>query len=209
MERQSTYSYLFQFIFIIGSFATIFVLSAYASTADQYDWNNNQFLNDINHVRSAKNLKNLVLNDNLSALAAARLSDMVENNYFAHESPSNNDIDSIFLREHYKYELRGENLAYGDFVNEADVMDGWLNSKWHKYNIEYPDFNNIGIASRVVHNYMGGDYILVVTIFTKEKTHVTYSIDNQLEEEKEITPSTLLSKIFAILNIKSLYNHSS
>jgi uncharacterized protein YkwD len=156
--------------FILGAFSLLFICAANASVTTDYSWSSNKFLSEINKARSEEKLTKLVINKDLSKLAQMRLNDMTKNDYFAHESPSGNDIDSILKRQKYKYLERGENLAYGEFVDEKDVMVGWMNSKWHKYNIEYAEFNNIGIAHKVVSDYMGGDYILVVTIFTKEKS---------------------------------------
>ncbi len=202
MISQSNYNEGFKLAFILLSFVILFVSSAYASTTTEYNWSKKSFLNQINNHRISKKLNTLTLNNDLNRLAEIRLNDMEINNYFAHESPTNNDIDSILTYENYSYDKRGENLAYGEFVNEADVMQGWLNSKWHKYNIEYSDFNNIGVAHKIVKDYMGGDYVLIVTVFTKEenKLEKLVTLDNTLpviKVKNEDNAISIFSKILA------------
>ena len=106
-------------------------------------------------------------NTELNRLAKLRLDDMIKNNYFAHESPTGNGIDELLDTSNYNYEWRGENLAYGDFNNEADVTKSWMNSKWHKYNILYKNFEEVGTAHTVT-SFKGGKYLVVAQVFGKE-----------------------------------------
>ena len=131
---------------------------------EKHSWSSQNFLEEINKERSKKRIVKLKENKELNRLAKLRLEDMVNNNYFAHESPTGNGIDELLITSTYNYEWRGENLAYGEFENEADVTKSWMESKWHKYNILYPDFKEIGTAHTVT-NFRGGKYLVVVQVF--------------------------------------------
>lgn len=200
MISQSDYNQSIKLLFIIASFVILFVASAYASVTTDHAWSSTKILGEINNHRKIQKLSQLQINNELSKLAMMRLTDMEKNDYFAHESPTDNDIDSILTLASYKYDERGENLAYGEFINEADVMNGWMNSKWHKYNIEYSSFNNIGIAHKVVRDYMGGNYILIVTVFTKEeKAVVKKETQSESKSKNPQAKRSVLSKLLTSL----------
>lgn len=134
---------------------------------EKYSWSNKNFLKEVNKERTKKKLSILKENTELNRLAKLRLDDMIKNNYFAHESPTGNGIDELLDTSNYNYEWRGENLAYGDFNNEADVTKSWMNSKWHKYNILYKNFEEVGTAHTVT-SFKGGKYLVVAQVFGKE-----------------------------------------
>lgn len=133
----------------------------------KYSWSNKNFLKEINKERTKKKLNTLKENVELNRLAKLRLDDMIKNNYFAHDSPTGNGIDELLTTSSYDYEWRGENLAYGEFENEADVTKSWMASKWHRYNILYKDFEEVGTASTVT-DFKGGKYLVVAQVFGKE-----------------------------------------
>lgn len=178
-------------VFVFMSFSNL----SYAAFDPKYSWTANSFLNKINKERKKEKLGNLKLNQDLNFLAKKRLDDLISNNYFDHASPTGNDIDYILKSSNYKYDKRGENLAYGEFDDEGDVVKGWMNSRWHKYNILYADFNNVGIAQRVTRDYMGGEYVVVVTVFTKED-----SKEAVVKKQKAKT----LSNVYNFLKINTL-----
>ena len=130
------------------------------SKIQKYSWSNKNFLKEINKERTKKKLNTLKENVELNRLAKLRLDDMVKNNYFAHDSPTGNGIDELLITSSYNYEWRGENLAYGEFESEVDVTKSWMGSKWHRYNILYRDFEEVGTAY-VVTDFKGGKYLVV------------------------------------------------
>jgi uncharacterized protein YkwD len=131
-----------------------------------YAFTNKEFINELNKERKREKLSDLTENKDLNKIAEERLKDLIEYNYFAHDSPSGKNVDYFLNNSNYEYIKRGENLAYGEFKNEDDVTAAWMQSKWHKYNILYPDFDQIGIAY-YKGNYMGGEYLLVVHVFAE------------------------------------------
>jgi uncharacterized protein YkwD len=157
------------FIMIILGFS-ILIQNSFAqmeTNTEKYNWNNKTFLKEINKERTKRKLSALKENAELNRLAKLRLDDMLKNNYFAHESPTGNGIDELLLTSSYDYEWRGENLAYGEYEDEKDVTKSWMKSKWHKYNILYPNFKEVGTAYAIA-DFKGGRYLVVAQVFGSE-----------------------------------------
>jgi uncharacterized protein YkwD len=101
----------------------------------------------VNVERAKGDLPPLSYNATLTVIAEVKTLDMITRTYFAHESPDGVDIAGLADRYHYDYLNIGENLAMGDFVSDADVMSGWMNSPGHRANILNPKYTEIGIAA--------------------------------------------------------------
>lgn len=101
----------------------------------------------VNAERTKEGLPPLSYNATLSAIAEVKALDMITREYFAHESPDGVDVSGLAERYHYDYINVGENLAMGDFVSDADVVRGWMNSPGHRANILNPLYTEIGIAA--------------------------------------------------------------
>jgi hypothetical protein len=123
-------------------------------------------------------LKHSSLLDDSSLLKAR---DMVENNYFAHESPTGVTPWHWFEKAGYSFVYAGENLAVNYFDSES-VDKAWLNSPTHKANIVNPKFKEIGISARDG-MYKGENTIYVVQMFGTPLSGVT---EEDLPEAKEI-----------------------
>ena len=101
----------------------------------------------VNIERDKEGLSPLTLNSTLSVIAEVKALDMINHQYFAHVAPDGTDIADLAARYGYEYLSIGENLAMGDFVSNADVMDGWMNSPGHRANILNNDYTEIGISA--------------------------------------------------------------
>ncbi len=151
-------------LFLIAFLSFSFFIQNVSAEMSTNNWSNTNFVKEINKERTKKKLSTLKENEELNRLAKLRLEDMIKNNYFAHESPTGNGIDELLLTSAYNYEWRGENLAYGEYENESDVTKSWMKSKWHKYNILYPNFKEVGTAYAVA-EFKGGKYLVVAQVF--------------------------------------------
>ncbi len=120
-------------------------------------------------------LKHNSLLDNSSLLKAR---DMVENNYFAHESPSGVTPWHWFEKAGYSFVYAGENLAVNYFDSES-VDQAWLNSPTHKANIMNSRYEEIGISAEDG-VYKGNETIFVVQMFGTPLSGV---------DEEEVSPS--------------------
>ncbi len=154
-------------IYFVGSFLVN------AKVNEDYAWSDSSFVTNMNSERASKNLSSLTESAELNRIAEQRLADMIEKNYFSHKSVTSsvNAYDILLASTTYDKKIRGENLAYGEFENENDVMKTWMNSKWHKYNILYRDFREVGTASAVA-DFRGGRYLVVVQVFGVKKYNI-------------------------------------
>lgn len=83
----------------------------------------------------------------LDAAAAAKLADMFERQYFAHESPTGEGPADVIEGAGYAYVTVGENLALGGFEGDAELVQAWMDSPGHRANILESKFTEIGIAA--------------------------------------------------------------
>lgn len=133
------------------------------STAELSTITNSRILQLTNLKRIENNLPALKENDKLSRAAAAKAKDIIENDYFAHVSPSGVTPWFWMKQENYSYTIAGENLAI-DFVQAESVVDAWMASPGHKENLLHPDYTETGVA---VHTgeFEGGTSTVVVHMF--------------------------------------------
>ncbi len=106
-----------------------------------------QVVLETNRQRVMMNLPELVENEELAAAAEMKVRDMFEHQYFEHNSPlTGGGPDSLARAASYEYVSLGENLALGNFGDEAALVDAWMKSPGHRANILRSQFQEIGIA---------------------------------------------------------------
>lgn len=121
-----------------------------------------------NSERQKSNLPSLIINDKLSAAAAAKAKNMFEENYWAHYSPSGKTPWEFVLGANYQYEYAGENLAK-NFLFSDGVVTAWMNSPTHRENILKKEYTEVGYA--IVNGTLNGEQTtLVVQMFGKPAT---------------------------------------
>ncbi|MDP3963056.1 MAG: CAP domain-containing protein [bacterium] len=103
---------------------------------------------ETNAHRSQNGLPALASNDRLTAAAAAKVDDMFAYQYFAHESPSGKSAGDLAKDAGYVYILVGENLALGNFPNDVDLVQAWMDSPGHRANILHERFEEIGVFAK-------------------------------------------------------------
>lgn len=92
------------------------------------------------------NLKALVENQKLDLSAEKKLHDMFDNQYFEHKSPAGIGVGDLGEEVGYEYVLIGENLAMGNFKDEASLLNAWVASEGHRANILNKNYTEIGVA---------------------------------------------------------------
>ncbi|MEO6259253.1 MAG: CAP domain-containing protein [Thermoanaerobaculia bacterium] len=102
-------------------------------------------IESMNAYRAEAHLPPLREDSRLDAVAADRMRDMEEREYWAHESPDGRSPFVWLLPNGYTYRNAGENLACGFETNEL-LMTGWMESKGHRENILSPDYADCGVA---------------------------------------------------------------
>jgi len=122
-----------------------------------------QLLAGTNAKRQSLGLPTLSLNSKLSAAAAGKAADMLEKNYWSHNSPTGSTPWDFINGAGYRYTVAGENLAKNFSTSQA-VIDAWMASPTHKDNIVKSGYREIGFA--IVNGKLNGEETtLVVQMF--------------------------------------------
>lgn len=126
----------------------------------------------VNQERKESGLKTLTENEQLDQAAMLKAKDIMEKDYFAHNTPDGKTPWYFFTKIGYNYKYAGENLAIG-FLNSEDVYKAWYDSLSHRDNILSPYYNEIGTAI-LTDDFKGSKTTVVVQLFgTQKKTATT------------------------------------
>ncbi len=88
----------------------------------------------------------LIENLKLNAAAKVKAQDMFNKQYFEHVSPSGVDPGELVKSSGYNYIVTGENLILGNFKDEKEVVQLWMDSPGHRANILNNRYTDIGVA---------------------------------------------------------------
>jgi uncharacterized protein YkwD len=114
------------------------VPESYLTSAGIIQWTNFQ--------REKYGLPPLKENLRLNLSAQLKVQDMFEKQYFAHLSPSGEGVKDLAEVVGYEFIALGENLALGNFQNDKEIVEGWMNSPGHRENILNKNYQDIGVA---------------------------------------------------------------
>lgn len=103
-----------------------------------------QMLALINSERDKKGVKPLIADSRLVKAARLKSQDMIDNDYFAHESAKYGTPSELVAAQGVSYHYVGENLAVSGTVQQAHR--GLMGSPGHRQNILNPKFRLIGIG---------------------------------------------------------------
>jgi len=98
----------------------------------------------VNQERQKRGLKPLKFDLRLVKVARAKSRDMIENNYFDHQSPTFGSPFDMMKEINIFYTLAGENIAGAPTVKQAH--EALMDSKGHRENILRPRFTHVGIG---------------------------------------------------------------
>ncbi|MDP3997281.1 MAG: CAP domain-containing protein, partial [bacterium] len=97
--------------------------------------------------RGENNVAALTANTVLDKAAQAKLADMFAKQYFEHVSPDGAGPGDVVENAGYQFIRVGENLALGNFADDTELVQAWMDSPGHRANILYSGFSQIGIAT--------------------------------------------------------------
>ena len=103
-----------------------------------------EVFNLINEQRTKNGLSPLKIDYEVQKVARIKAQDMVNNNYFSHNSPTYGSPFDMLNNFKISYKTAGENIA-GNSNNSAAVT-AWMNSSGHRANILNSSFNYTGIG---------------------------------------------------------------
>ncbi len=112
--------------------------------ATELSYEQNRMLELINEERSKIGANPLIFDEELARVANIKAQDMVDNNYFDHNSPTYGSPFDMMKSFGIRYYAAGENLAGYNNVEKAHV--GLMNSDGHRKNILNTNFTHVGIG---------------------------------------------------------------
>lgn len=98
----------------------------------------------INKQRANNGLQALKVDSEVQRVARIKAQDMVDNNYFAHESPIYGTTFNMLKSFKISYKTAGENIAANS--SNSGAVTAWMNSSGHKANILSSNYNYTGIG---------------------------------------------------------------
>jgi len=104
-----------------------------------------------NNERSKSGLQPLKRNSTANGYARSKSLEMLNLNYFDHNSPNNGYISVIAKKDGWKYSRIGENIytMTGSSASSASgsaITNSWMNSEGHRANILNTGYTEIGIG---------------------------------------------------------------
>lgn len=113
-------------------------------TNSELSANEQEVFDLINAKRIEAGLSALKIDEELQNVARVKANDMVENNYFSHNSPTYGTPFNMIKNFGITYKAAGENIA-GNSSNQGAVT-AWMNSEGHRANILSNNYNYTGIG---------------------------------------------------------------
>ncbi|KZZ82977.1 CAP domain-containing protein [Bacillus sp. SJS] len=115
-----------------------------------------QILDITNVIRNRHELAPLSWDPNTARTAFSHSKDMADQQYFAHDSPTQGTLADRLKRDRIPYQTAGENIAahYSDSISS---VEGWLNSEGHRKALLNKEFTHLGVG--VYKDYYTQDFI--------------------------------------------------
>lgn len=98
-----------------------------------------------NAEREKNGLEPLQIDTEVSKVARDKSQDMLDNQYFAHDSPTYGSPFAMMSAYGVDYRTAGENIAKGQQSAE-EVVNAWMDSPGHRENILNDSFTHIGVG---------------------------------------------------------------
>ncbi|AOT69732.1 CAP domain-containing protein [Geosporobacter ferrireducens] len=108
--------------------------------------NEEELLRMLNAERVKKGLNPLKVDMEITKVARLKSQDMIDNNYFSHNSPTYGGPFDMMKQFGIHYIYAGENLAGNPSIQGAHTS--LMNSQGHRDNILNPNFTHVGIGVR-------------------------------------------------------------
>ena len=159
-----------------------------------------------NLERIKSGLLPLTENKKLNNSAENKVDDIFAQQYFEHTSPEGLDVSDLSKKNGYDYILIGENLAYGDFKNNEDLIQAWMASPGHKANILKTRYTEIGVSAKI--GYLNGKQVWVAVQHFGLSSEVCPQINISLQEEVQGSKVSLNKESGDLNKIKTFIESS-
>jgi len=148
---------------MVKIFVTGFLFIAYPDPAQLAAIVSSRMVDLINISRKENGIEALKTNEILAMSAQLKGQDMINRQYFAHDTPDGRKPWQFIDRNNFDYIYAGENLAM-DFTSAEVVHSAFMKSPSHQRNILNPKYKEVGIA--VINGKMNNkNTILLVEFF--------------------------------------------
>lgn len=148
---------------VLPAFFCLYRSSMFASITKE------ALVNLTNQERKSLGLGELRSDPLLDQAAALKAQDMLNFDYFSHNSPEGKTPWYWIKLSGYNYQKAGENLAIG-FVDGEEVMQAWEDSPSHFANLINPGYKEIGIGV-ARGDFQGQQITVVVQMFGSKITN--------------------------------------
>ena len=138
-------------------------------------------ITDTNAERTSRALVALTESKQLDASAQVKANDILARQYFEHTAPDGATVSTLVDAQGYQYIRIGENLALGDFKNDADVVAAWMNSPGHRANILGASYADMGVG--VAEGYYKGLKVVVAVQHFGAPLSVCPTIEENLKQQ--------------------------
>jgi len=122
-----------------------------------------QLLDLVNRERADRGLAPLQLNAQLTRLARLKSQDMIDHNYFAHESPTYGRSGDMLRAAGVNFSMAAENIGIGGSINA--IFNAFMNSSGHRNKIVSSRYTQTGVG--VI--YQPGRGYLVTQLFVQPR----------------------------------------
>lgn len=179
LEGRFLFHYLLFLVFL--KLTLIFSLFYLPQSVFFADISSSNLVQMLNQERESLGLNSLAENDQLEKAAFLKAQDMLQKDYFSHQSPEGKSPWYWIKATDYNYQYAGENLAIG-FLDSQEVYQEWKNSPSHNANLFNPNYKEIGIAV-LKGDFQGNETFVVVQLFGSPKA-TRVSEEKPIAEEK-------------------------
>ncbi|WP_340819750.1 CAP domain-containing protein [Methanolobus sp. WCC4] len=122
------------------------ILVGIAGASGEYAAEEQEMLDLINEERAEHGLAPLKFNAVLNEAASEHSKEMIEKDYFSHDSYDGTAFSERLINAGYTIKYAGENIAMRYPPNLVAAHEDLMSSPGHRANILSPDYNEIGIG---------------------------------------------------------------
>lgn len=108
-----------------------------------------QMVSYINEARKNAGLPALQVSSQLMAAARTKSKDMVDNNYFDHNSPTFGSLTGFLQYFGISFTTAAENIAMNSSGNVSEAHNSLMNSTGHRSNILGQSYSSVGVGIHV------------------------------------------------------------
>jgi hypothetical protein len=204
--------------FAVEVFVGLMLFSVFHTIAAQAsDITADNVINLVNKARISVNQAVLTKNELLQIAAEKKAQDMIDNNYFAHNSPDGKTPWFWIEGQGYDYRFAGENLAI-NYANAEQQQKAWMDSPLHRKNILNANYQEIGVAIKegiidghkttVAVQMFGAQFPQTVVASAVDVKPLPQASPEAIASEVPALQSSLTSKSIAKIDMRELYENN-